>query len=160
VDADFSDPRGKMFDRTRFDSTSAVRITCGRRLLVTVHRPDGATIGTTQTLCFARDNPVDCCTISFVGTKKTSPRRPQAPMAERARAANHDQLQRRSATHPASAETPGRNPDPAAAEKVPLPRTVAGATWLIPVARAVQQVSSRSVCWARLLGGCDAKSFR
>ncbi len=70
VDVDFSDPRGKLFDRTRFDFTvtRAHNFSAGE-YSVTVHRADGAQVGTAQTLRLSGDNPViDRRAISFVGT--------------------------------------------------------------------------------------------
>ena len=128
VDVDFSDSRGKMFDRTRFDfNISRSHNFVAGDYSVTVHRPDGATIGTTQTLVLQGDNPViDRRTISFVGTKKDKP----AAAAADATAANDkaasapaaaDKGETPAAEAPASnAETPPEEtPDPAAAAKVP-----------------------------------------
>jgi hypothetical protein len=70
VDVDFADPRGKMFDRTRFDFTvtRAHNFSAGE-YSVTVHRGDGVQVGTAQTLRFLGDNPViDRRAISFVSS--------------------------------------------------------------------------------------------
>jgi hypothetical protein len=72
VDVDFSDPRGKLYDRTRFDFTvtRAHNFSAGE-YSVTVHRADGAQVGGAQTLRFTGDNPViDRRAISFVGSSK------------------------------------------------------------------------------------------
>jgi hypothetical protein len=74
VDVDFSDPRGKMYDRTRFDFTvSRAHNFSAGEYSVTVHRADGVAVGTAQTVRFTGDNPViDRRAISFVasGPKK------------------------------------------------------------------------------------------
>ena len=129
VDVDFSDSRGKMFDRTRFDFniTRSHNFVAGD-YSVTVHRPDGGTVGTTQTLVLLGDNPViDRRTISFVGAKKDKPAAAAgadagAGESKTASAATGDQAAAPAGdTPPASAaETPPEDaPDPAAAEKVP-----------------------------------------
>jgi len=128
VDVDFSDPRGKMFDRTRFDfNISRSHNFVAGDYSVTVHRPDGQTIGTTQTLVLLGDNPViDRRTISFVGTKKDKPAAAAGADGgageSKTAAATGDQAAAPAGdTPPASAaETPPEEtPDPAAAEKVP-----------------------------------------
>ena len=135
VDVDFSDSRGKMSDRTRFDfNISRSHNFVAGDYSVTVHRPDGATVGTTQTLVLLGDNPViDRRTISFVGAKKDKPAAAAgadagAGESKTASAATGDQAAAPAGdTPPASAaETPPEDaPNPAAAEKVPPPRTAA-----------------------------------
>jgi MYXO-CTERM domain-containing protein len=130
VDVDFSDTRGKLYDRTRFDFniTRSHNFVAGD-YSVTVHRGDGAQVGTTQTLVLMGDNPViDRRTISFVGAKKDKPAGTDAPgdaktaPAGTPPAAAGDQAAAPAGeTPPASAaETPPEDtPDPAAPAKVP-----------------------------------------
>jgi len=77
VDVDFSDPRGKLYDRTRFDFTiSRSHNFSAGDYSVAVHRPDGTQVGATQTLVLLGDNPViDRRAISFVSSsgKKDKP---------------------------------------------------------------------------------------
>jgi MYXO-CTERM domain-containing protein len=128
VDVDFSDPRGKVFDRTRFDfNISRAHNFSAGDYSVSVHRPDGAQIGTTQTLVLLGDNPViDRRTIAFVGTGKKE--KPAATASNDAPAAGAGD---KAASAPASgdqaeapastpAETPPEEPtDPTAPAKVP-----------------------------------------
>jgi MYXO-CTERM domain-containing protein len=131
VDVDFSDTRGKLFDRTRFDfNISRSHNFVAGDYSVTVHRADGAQVGTTQTLVLLGDNPViDRRTISFVGQKKDKPAAAaaadapgDAKTAPASAPAAGDQAAAPAAdTPPASAaETPPEDaPDPAAPAKVP-----------------------------------------
>ena len=72
VDVDFSDPSGRIYDKTRFDFT----ITRSHNFVagdysVTVHRADGGALGGAQTLTLEGENPViDRRSIQFVGTSK------------------------------------------------------------------------------------------
>ena len=69
VDVDFADPRGKLYDRTKFDFTvtRSHNFEAGEYSVV-VRRADGAQMGTAQTLMFDGDNPViDRRTMAFVG---------------------------------------------------------------------------------------------
>jgi hypothetical protein len=70
VDVDFADPRGKMFDRTRFDFTiTRSHNFAAGEYSVTVHRADGNQVGTAQTIRLLGDNPViDRRAISFVSS--------------------------------------------------------------------------------------------
>jgi len=82
IDVGFSDPSGKVYDRTRFEFviTRAHNFEAGE-YTVTVHRPDGVQVGTKQTLILKGDNPiVDRRSISFVDTsmKKVEEPKPQA----------------------------------------------------------------------------------
>lgn len=68
IDVGFSDPSGKVYDRTRFEFviTRAHRFEAGE-YTVTVHRPDGKQVGSQQKLVLKGDNPiVDRRSISFV----------------------------------------------------------------------------------------------
>ncbi|HKQ69622.1 MAG TPA: hypothetical protein VJT73_09795 [Polyangiaceae bacterium] len=72
VDVDFSDPRGKLYDKTRFDFTitRSHNFSAGD-YSVTVHKADGSPVGGAVTLVLLGDNPViDRRAISFVGAKK------------------------------------------------------------------------------------------
>jgi len=132
VDVDFSDTRGKMYDRTRFDFniTRSHNFVAGD-YSVTVHRPDGQTVGTTQTLVLLGDNPViDRRTISFVGTKKEKPpAAADAPAAGDAKTASAPAAGNQPAPAAAPADTPAspaetppeETPDPTAPAKVPPP---------------------------------------
>jgi hypothetical protein len=135
VDVDFSDPRGKLFDRTRFDFTvSRAHNFSAGEYSVAVHRADGAQVGTTQTLRFTGDNPViDRRSISFVGTssKKDKDKAPAgndtaAPQADsKAAAGGEGDKPAPTADTPAPSEKPTAEPgnDPAAQEKVaPSPK--------------------------------------
>ncbi len=137
VDVDFSDPRGKLFDRTRFDFTvSRAHNFSAGEYSVTVHRADGAQVGTAQTLRFSGDNPViDRRAISFVGS---SGKKDKDKDKDKAAAAT-DNAQGASDTKPAAGgeadkaatpaadtatagtdkPTPEPGNDPAAQEKVP-----------------------------------------
>jgi hypothetical protein len=131
VDVDFSDTRGKMYDRTRFDfNISRSHNFVAGDYSVTVHRADGAQVGTTQTLVLLGDNPViDRRTISFVGTKKDKPAATAAndapgeaktAPAGTPPAAAGDQAAAPAGDTPSAAETPPEEtPDPAAPAKVP-----------------------------------------
>jgi hypothetical protein len=146
VDVDFSDPRGKLFDRTRFDFTvtRAHNFSAGE-YSVTVHRADGAQVGTSQTLRFTGDNPViDRRSISFVGTSsKKDKDKPAAANDTAAPAADSKAAPAAEGDKPAGAADPAAAPsdkpaaepgnDPASLEKVPPSskgcgcRTVGGA---------------------------------
>jgi hypothetical protein len=70
VDVDFSDPRGKLYDTTKFDFTitRSHNFSAGD-YSVTVSRPDGSTLGTAQTLVLLGDNPViDRRAMTFVAS--------------------------------------------------------------------------------------------
>jgi MYXO-CTERM domain-containing protein len=132
VDVDFSDARGKVFNRTRFDfniprshNFSAGEYTVG------VRRADGAQIGNTQTLVLLGDNPViDRRAISFVdsktgdktGDKKKAGAAPAASSApEKAGEPPKDKVaSEETAAAPTSSASPEENaaPDTADAEKV------------------------------------------
>ncbi len=134
VDVDFSDPRGKMYDRTRFDFTvTRSHNFAAGEYSVTVHRGDGGQVGTAQTLRFGGDNPViDRRAISFVasGPKKDKDKdkaaAPAAPTGDakpaaaaegdKAAAAPAGDAPAATADKPAATD-PGN--DPAAQEKVP-----------------------------------------
>jgi len=135
VDVDFSDPRGKLFDRTRFDFTvtRAHNFSAGE-YSVTVHRADGAQVGTAQTVRFTGDNPViDRRSISFVGTssKKDKDKDKAATASDTAQGAadskpaaggEGDKSTTPAAdTSAAATDKPTAEPgnDPAAQEKVP-----------------------------------------
>jgi hypothetical protein len=129
VDVDFSDPRGKLFDRTRFDFTvSRAHNFSAGEYSVTVHRADGAQVGTTQTLRFTGDNPViDRRSISFVGTSskkdkdKAAAGDAPAPAADsKAAAGGEGDKPAAAADTPAPSEKPTAEPgnDPASEEKV------------------------------------------
>jgi hypothetical protein len=113
VDVDFSDPRGKMYDRTRFDFTvtRAHNFSAGE-YSVTVHRADGAAVGTAQTLRFTGDNPViDRRSISFVGTSSKKDKD-----KDKAAAGNDNATPAADSKPAAAAEgTPAPAGDPAAA---------------------------------------------
>ena len=139
VDVDFSDSRGKLFDRTRFDFniTRSHNFVAGD-YSVTVHRADGATIGTTQTLVLLGDNPViDRRTISFVGAKKDKPAAAAgadagAGESKTASAATGDQAAAPPATRPPPPRPrlpPKTPPIPPLPKKYPPPRTAADAEW-------------------------------
>ena len=77
VDVDFADPRGKLFDRTKFDFTvtRAHNFVAGE-YSVTVRRSDGTQMGPAQTLIFNGENTViDRRAISFVANGKKETRR-------------------------------------------------------------------------------------
>jgi MYXO-CTERM domain-containing protein len=70
VDVDFSDPRGKLYDKTKFDFTvtRAHNFSAGE-YSVTVRRSDGTQMGAAQTLVFNGENTViDRRAISFVAS--------------------------------------------------------------------------------------------
>ncbi|HEY3594910.1 MAG TPA: hypothetical protein VGL13_13595, partial [Polyangiaceae bacterium] len=76
VDVDFSDPRGKLFSKTRFDFTITRDhgFSAGDYTVI-VHRADGAAVGASHSLVLLGDNPViDRRAITFVGNiKKDKP---------------------------------------------------------------------------------------
>jgi MYXO-CTERM domain-containing protein len=123
VDVDFSDSRGKMYDRTRFDFTvSRAHDFSAGEYSVQVHRADGAQVGATQTLRFLGDNPViDRRSISFVASpgKKDKDKDKAAPAADPAQPAGDKAAP---AADPAAAaatpaaDTSGAGDKPAAAE--------------------------------------------
>jgi MYXO-CTERM domain-containing protein len=135
VDVDFSDPRGKLFDRTRFDFTvSRAHNFSAGEYSVTVHRADGVQVGTAQTLRFTGDNPViDRRSISFVGNsgKKDKDKDKAAAASDTAQGASDtkpaaggeaDKSATPAAdTAAAATDKPTAEPgnDPAAQEKVP-----------------------------------------
>jgi MYXO-CTERM domain-containing protein len=129
VDVGFSDPRGKIFDRTRFDFTiSRSHNFAAGEYDVVVHRADGAQVGGKQKLILEGENPViDRRAISFVDSSKKKDNTPvtsataapagtESPAAESAPAAATD-----STVEPASSASPPEeeSPDPTAAAKVP-----------------------------------------
>jgi MYXO-CTERM domain-containing protein len=132
VDVDFSDPRGKLYDRTRFDFTvtRAHNFSAGE-YSVTVHRADGVQVGTAQTIRFSGDNPViDRRSISFVGTSsKKDKDKDKAPAGnDNATPAADSKPAAAAEGTPAPAADPAAAPadkpadpgnDPAALEKVP-----------------------------------------
>jgi MYXO-CTERM domain-containing protein len=69
-DVDFSDPRGQIWDRTKFDFVvSRPHNFSAGEYSVTVKRADGVQVGTKQTLVFNGDNPViDRRSITFVSS--------------------------------------------------------------------------------------------
>jgi MYXO-CTERM domain-containing protein len=69
-DVDFSDPRGKIWDRTKFDfKVSRPHNFVAGEYSVTVKRTDGVQVGTTQTLVFNGENPViDRRSITFIAS--------------------------------------------------------------------------------------------
>jgi MYXO-CTERM domain-containing protein len=76
IDVDFGDPSGKIYDRTRFDFTitRSHNFQAGEYSL-TVHRADGAQLGTTQTITLNGENTViDRRSISFIGNTKDKPK--------------------------------------------------------------------------------------
>lgn len=93
IDVGFSDPSGKIYDRTRFEFviTRAHNFEAGE-YTVTVHRPDGVQIGRQQKLVLKGDNPViDRRTISFVDTR--APKKKEEEKAEEAKAAEPEPAQ-------------------------------------------------------------------
>ena len=135
---DFADPRGKLYDRTKFDFTvtRSHNFEAGEYSVV-VRRADGAQVGTTQTLIFDGDNQViDRRTMSFVGNggKKATGDKPAAAddKSGSAPAAQGSQDQASATPAASSGEAPAAAgdgtapadessaaPDPAAVEKVP-----------------------------------------
>jgi MYXO-CTERM domain-containing protein len=132
VDVDFSDPRGKLYDRTRFDFTvtRSHNFSAGEYSVV-VHRADGGQIGTAQTLRFTGDNPViDRRSISFVGTSSKKDKDKDKPAAggdnatpaadsKPAAAAEGDKAATPAAETPPADKPADPGNDPAALEKVP-----------------------------------------
>jgi MYXO-CTERM domain-containing protein len=131
VDVGFSDPRGKIFDRTRFEFTitRAHNFAAGEYNVV-VRRSDGVQIGGQQKLTLDGDNPViDRRAISFVDSstgKKDSKPAAAATAApsggESAPAESTPAAASESTPEPASsASAPSEEeaPDPTAAAKVP-----------------------------------------
>jgi len=129
VDVGFSDPRGKIFDRTRFDFTiSRSHNFAAGEYDVVVHSGDGAQVGVKQKLILEGENPViDRRAISFVDSSKKKDNNPvtsataapastESPAAESTPAAATD-----STAEPASSASPPseESPDPTAAAKVP-----------------------------------------
>jgi hypothetical protein len=137
VDIDFSDPRGKLYNKTRFDFT----ITRAHNFVagdysVSVHRADGTALGGPQTISLHGENTIiDRRAISFVaGAKKNKPDAGAAAAAPADKsAAAGETASSESATAPAAAEATegsdggateakpeeGNAADPAALEKVP-----------------------------------------
>jgi hypothetical protein len=125
VDVDFSDPSGKIYDKTRFDFT----ITRSHNYVagdysVTVHRADGGALGGAQTLTLEGENPViDRRAIQFVASSKD--KKPAADAGAPAATAKNDPPPTAAAEAPAApaegATPPAEDPatDPAAAAKVP-----------------------------------------
>jgi MYXO-CTERM domain-containing protein len=132
VDVGFSDPRGKIFDRTRFDFTiSRSHNFAAGEYDVVVHRADGAQLGGKQKLILEGENPViDRRAISFVDSSKKKDDKPvtsaaaatAAPAgAESAPAEATPASASESTPDPASSASPSaeETPDPTAAAKVP-----------------------------------------
>jgi hypothetical protein len=132
VDVDFADTRGKLYDRTKFDFTiSRAHNFSAGEYSVTVHRTDGAQVGTAQTLRLTGDNPViDRRAISFVASGKKDKDKDKdkaAPAADTAAASSDGKTaaaEGDKAATPAAdtaAAPPAGEPgnDPAAQEKVP-----------------------------------------
>ncbi len=129
VDVGFSDPRGKIFDRTRFDFTiSRSHNFAAGEYDVVVHRADGAQVGGKQKLILEGDNPViDRRAISFVDSSKKKDDKPvtnaaAAPAAtDSAPAEATPAAATESTPDPASSASPPaeETPDPTAAAKVP-----------------------------------------
>jgi hypothetical protein len=129
VDVDFSDPRGKLFSKTKFDFT----ITRAHNFVagdysVTVHRADGAAVGGAQTIVLLGDNTViDRRAISFVATKKEKSAAPAAdagaPAPEKAAPAAAPADEPTDTAAAASSAAPAQDDpnaaDPSAAAKVP-----------------------------------------
>jgi len=124
VDVDFSDPRGKLFSRTRFDFTitRAHGFSAGDYTVV-VHRADGAQVGASHTLTLLGDNPViDRRTMSFVGNiKKDKPAQTASAAPASSAPAEAPAAAPAEPAAPAAEAPPAESPatDPAAAEKVP-----------------------------------------
>ena len=123
VDVDFSDPSGKIYDKTRFGFT----ITRSHNFVagdysVTVHRADGGALGGAQTLTLEGENPViDRRAIQFVGTSSKD-KKPAADAGAPAAAAKTDTPPAAAAAEAPAAPTEGTTPpaedpssDPAAA---------------------------------------------
>jgi MYXO-CTERM domain-containing protein len=129
VDVGFSDPRGKIFDRTRFDFTiSRSHNFAAGEYDVVVHRGDGAQVGGKQKLILEGENPViDRRAISFVDSSKKKDNTPvtsatAAPAStESAAAESTPEAATDSTAEPASSASPPseESPDPTAAAKVP-----------------------------------------
>jgi MYXO-CTERM domain-containing protein len=127
-DVDFSDPRGKIWDRTKFDFVvSRPHNFSAGEYSVTVKRADGVQVGTTQTLVFNGENPViDRRSITFVasdtGKKKGAG---DGASSDKAQAGAAPAASEKAAPAAApAAETPPADqpegaPDPAELEKVP-----------------------------------------
>jgi MYXO-CTERM domain-containing protein len=131
VDVDFSDSRGKLFSKTKFDFT----ITRAHNFVagdysVTVHRADGAAMGGAQTVVLLGDNTViDRRAISFVASPKKDKHAAASADAGAAAAekpepapAAADEPSADTAAPAASATTAQDDPnavDPTAAAKVP-----------------------------------------
>src|SRR4051812_1779023 len=83
VDVDFADPRGKLFNKTRFDFTvtRAHNFVAGE-YSVTVRRSDGTQMGPAQTLIFNGENTViDRRSISFIASPGKKDKDAGAPQA-------------------------------------------------------------------------------
>jgi hypothetical protein len=134
VDVDFADTRGKLYDRTKFDFTiSRAHNFSAGEYSVTVHRTDGAQVGTAQTLRLTGDNPViDRRAISFVASGKKDKDKDKdkaapaaadpaaAPADGKTAAAAEGDKAATPAADTAGAPSPGEpGNDPAAQEKVP-----------------------------------------
>jgi MYXO-CTERM domain-containing protein len=85
VDVDFSDPRGKLYNKTKFDFTvTRSHNFAAGEYSVTVRRADGTQMGPAQTLVFNGENPIiDRRAISFVASSgKKDAGAPQAAAAQ------------------------------------------------------------------------------
>jgi hypothetical protein len=143
VDVDFADPRGKLYDRTRFDFTvSRAHNFSAGEYSVTVHRADGVAVGTAQTVRFNGDNPViDRRAISFVASGKKDKDKDKAPAtstdtaaaaADGKAAADGDKAATPAADTAATAPPAEPGNDPAAQEKVPPSSKGCGCRTLAP----------------------------
>jgi MYXO-CTERM domain-containing protein len=145
VDVGFSDPRGKIYDRAKFDFTitRSHNFAAGEYDVI-VTRTDGAQVGNKVKLILEGENPVvDRRAISFVDSSKKRDDKPAtaataAPSGgESAPAESTPAAATESTPEPASSASPPSEeaPDPSAAAKVPPGgskgcgcRTVSGAT--------------------------------
>jgi MYXO-CTERM domain-containing protein len=126
-DVDFSDPRGKIWDRTKFDFVvSRPHNFSAGEYSVSVKRADGQSLGTTQTLVFNGENPIiDRRSITFVssdtGKKKGagSGEGASADKAKEAAAAPAGSAEPAAPAAAPEAEKPEGASDPADLEKVP-----------------------------------------
>ncbi len=132
VDVDFSDARGKVYNRTIFDFTiTRSHNFAAGEYSVTVRKSDGGQLGPSQTLTLQGDNPViDRRAISFVDSKgdKNKKKEAAAPAASSSAESKNteapkeaDQASADQPTSPAAAPASDENspPDSANAEKVP-----------------------------------------
>jgi MYXO-CTERM domain-containing protein len=154
VDVDFSDARGKTFNRTHFDFNipRSHNFSAGE-YTVNVRRGDGAQIGNAQTLVLLGDNPIiDRRAISFVDSKtgdkkkaaaapatSSAPEKAAEPPKDKEPAASEE-----TAPAPAGSAEPAA-PDTADAEKVPPSARGCGC-------RAAGQSAELAAAWGLVLG--------